>query len=75
MATVVYVPGLFLSAGPAVRAAVASGWLGAAAFGVLTGRYVLPKVGGGRGLTALGMAGLLLEAYLAYRFTHGLWVA
>jgi len=53
MATVVYVPGLYLSAGPVVRAAVASGWLGSAAFGVVTGRYVLPKVGGGRGVTTL----------------------
>jgi Patatin-like phospholipase len=46
MATILYVPGLFLASGPLVQAAVASGWLGTAALGVLTGRYVLPRVGG-----------------------------
>ncbi len=51
LATVVYVPGLFLLAGPALRTAIASGWLGSAVFGVITGRYVLPKTGGSRSLT------------------------
>ncbi len=46
MATILYVPGLFLASGPLVQAAVASGWLGTAALGVLTGRYVLPRVAG-----------------------------
>ena len=40
---ILYLPGLFWSAGAITRAVVASGWLGAAAFGVGTGRYVLPK--------------------------------
>ncbi len=54
MATIVYVPGLFYSAGFAARAAIASGWLGSAAFGVITGRYVLPKVSRSRlGVTAI----------------------
>ncbi|MBV8270062.1 MAG: patatin-like phospholipase family protein [Planctomycetaceae bacterium] len=76
-ATILYVPGLFLAAGPWVRAAVASGWVGSAAVGVLTGRFILPKLGGGRGLTTLlslvslaflvGLAGAvaLLVSFLA----------
>jgi Patatin-like phospholipase len=46
MATILFVPGLFLASGPVVQAVIASGWLGTAALGVLTGRYVLPRVGG-----------------------------
>ena len=38
MATILYVPGLILSVGPTLRAAIASGWIGSAAFGVITGR-------------------------------------
>jgi hypothetical protein len=58
-ATILYVPGLFVSSGPLVQAAVASGWLGSAVIGVFTGRYVLPRVG------ALSAARLTLVASLA----------
>lgn len=49
-ATVLYVPALLLHAGSSVRAAIASGWIGSAVFGVVTGRYVLPRLQEGRGL-------------------------
>jgi hypothetical protein len=53
MGAAIYLPAAFLAGGTAVRVAIASGWLGTSAFGVLTGRYVLPKLqprGGGRTL-------------------------
>ncbi len=53
--TVLYGPALFLCAGPWVRTAIASGWLASAAFGVLTGHYVLPKFGG-KALTLIASA-------------------
>ena len=46
-----YLPAAFLAAGAAARLAIASGWLGSTALGVLTGRFVLPKLqakGGGQ---------------------------
>ena len=39
-----YLPAAFLAAGAAARVAIASGWLGTTALGVLTGRFVLPKL-------------------------------
>ena len=41
-----YVPALFLEANGAVNAVIASGWLGSAAVGVITGKYVRPRLGG-----------------------------
>jgi hypothetical protein len=66
MATVVYVPALWLSAGGLARAAIASGWLSTAAFGVLTGRYVLPRVKGqGLGLVSVTtIASVAAQAFL-----------
>ena len=46
MATILYVPGLLIASGPWVRTAVASGWLGTAVFGVLTGRFIVPRTEG-----------------------------
>lgn len=56
MASILYLPGLFLAAGPLAKTALTTGWLGTTAFGVLTGRYVLPKRqrGSGGGLGSLG---------------------
>jgi len=43
MATILYVPGVVFAAGGVTQVAVAVGWLGAGALGVLVGRYVLPR--------------------------------
>ena len=46
-----YLPAAFLAAGATARLAIASGWLGTTGLGVLTGRFVLPKLqakGGGQ---------------------------
>ena len=46
-----YLPAAFIAAGAAARVAIASGWLGTTGLGVLTGRFVLPKLqakGGGQ---------------------------
>ena len=56
MAAALYLPALFLAGGAAFRLAIASGWLGATALGVVTGRFVLPKLqgrGGGQALARL----------------------
>ena len=42
-ATVLYVPALVVGVGLPLRLAIASGWLGTTALGVVTGKYVLPK--------------------------------
>ncbi|WP_165074396.1 patatin-like phospholipase family protein [Paludisphaera rhizosphaerae] len=54
-ATILYVPGLFLSAGPWLRTAIASGWAGSAAVAVFSGHYILPRLGpiGGNRLTSI----------------------
>jgi hypothetical protein len=39
-----YLPAAYLSAGTYARLAIASGWLGTTAMGVLTGRFVLPRL-------------------------------
>jgi len=49
MATILYLPGVVFAAGGLARAAGAVGWLGAAAFAVLAGRYVPPRREGSRG--------------------------
>jgi hypothetical protein len=49
MATILYLPGLFLAGGAWARIALASGWVGSTALGVLTGRFVLPKLQAQRG--------------------------
>ena len=49
MATILYVPALFLAAPIWIRIAIASGWLGSTALGVLAGRRVGPTPGGGGG--------------------------
>jgi len=75
-----YLPAAFLSAGAYTRVAIASGWLGTTALGVLTGRFVLPKFqakGGGQVLAKvaaiappifliglLGLVGLLASLLL-----------
>jgi len=43
MATILYLPGIVLAAGGMARAAIAVGWLGAAAFGLLADQYVQPR--------------------------------
>jgi len=43
MATILYLPGVVFAAGGMTRAAGAVVWLGAAAFGALMGRYVVPR--------------------------------
>ena len=45
MATVIYVPALFLSLGVPLRVALTSGWLSATAFGVIAGRKGRPEGG------------------------------
>jgi len=44
-----YLPAAFLSAGAYARVAIASGWLGTTALGVLTGRFMVPKLRAKRG--------------------------
>ena len=39
-----YLPAAFLSAGAYARVAITSGWLGTTVLGVLTGRFMLPKL-------------------------------
>ena len=56
MGATLYVPGLFLAGGAMARVAIASGWVGATTLGVVTGRFVLPKLqakGGGQFLAKL----------------------
>jgi hypothetical protein len=55
MGTILYVPALFLYAGVPMRLAMTSGWLGATAIGVLTGRRAGPTPTGGGGSRLLGM--------------------
>ncbi|MFI5457641.1 MAG: hypothetical protein ACHRXM_19535 [Isosphaerales bacterium] len=43
MATILYLPGVVFAGGGLARAAIAAGWLGAAAFGLLAGRYALAR--------------------------------
>ncbi|MFO0953817.1 MAG: hypothetical protein U0835_22210 [Isosphaeraceae bacterium] len=45
-ATVLYVPGVLLASGPWLKTAVASGWVASAVFGVITGRFVVPRTRG-----------------------------
>jgi Patatin-like phospholipase len=44
IASALYLPGAFLAAGAYTRVAVASGWLGTTALGVLSGRFMLPRL-------------------------------
>lgn len=58
-AIIYYGPGLIYAGGSAIRAAIATGWLGTAGLAVLTGRYVLPNLkgrAGGLSLTWLASA-------------------
>ncbi len=60
-----YLPAAFLGAGPAARVAIASGWLGTTALGVLTGRFVLPKLQAkGGGQVVARVAGLAPPIFL-----------
>ena len=56
MGSTLYLPALFLYGGAWLRVAIASGWVGTTALGIVTGRFVLPKLqagGGGQGLAKL----------------------
>ena len=64
MATILYVPGLLIASGPWVRTAVASGWLGTAVFGVLTGRYIVPKTEGRRAVSLITLASVASSVFL-----------
>ncbi len=64
MATILYVPGLLIASGPWVRTAVASGWLGTAVFGVLTGRYIVPKTEGRRAVSLTTLASVASSVFL-----------
>jgi hypothetical protein len=79
LATVVYVPAVFLWAGIPVRVAVTSGWLVSTAFAVVSGRYALPKfAAGGNSLATIAaflppifLAGLIgAVSLLAAYFVH-----
>ncbi|WP_165233862.1 patatin-like phospholipase family protein [Aquisphaera insulae] len=56
MGSTLYLPGLFLYAGARARTAMASGWILSTALGVLTGKFVLPRLqagGSGKALATL----------------------
>jgi uncharacterized protein YodC (DUF2158 family) len=62
---ILYVPGLFLSSGPIIRTLIASGWIGSAVVGVLTGRFALPKTGGDPAIRITQAASVASIVFLA----------
>jgi len=64
MAAILYLPGVIFAAGGMARAAIAAGWLGAAALGVLMGRYVLLRRDGGRGGWLTRLASVAAQVFL-----------
>ncbi|QEH38596.1 hypothetical protein OJF2_72000 [Aquisphaera giovannonii] len=59
MGSTLYLPGLFLAAGGWARTAMASGWILSTAMGVLTGKFVLPRLrAGGSADTVASLASL-----------------
>jgi Patatin-like phospholipase len=64
MATIIYLPGLLLESGPAIRALIASGWLATAVVGVFTGRYALPKAEGDAALRLTQLGSIAAQAFL-----------
>lgn len=64
MAVILYVPGLMLASGPWLKMAVASGWLGSAAFGVLTGRFILPRTRGRMAMSLTTLASIASGIFL-----------
>lgn len=64
MASVIYVPGVLFASGGWLRTAVASGWLGTAAFGVLTGRYVAPRTNANRTWSLTTLASVASMVFL-----------
>ena len=70
LGTIVYVPAAFLAAEIPLRVVLTSGWLGAAVFGVLLGRYAAPRPasGGSGGGNTLA----LIAAFMPPIFLVGL---
>jgi hypothetical protein len=65
MASILYLPALFLAAGPAARAAIASGWLAATATGVLSAKTAPRGPGATKGLSLATIAELAPPIFLA----------
>jgi hypothetical protein len=56
MGVIIYVPGLYVSAGPWIRLALTSGWVGGTAAAVLSGRLAGPTPSAGRGRASQTLA-------------------
>ena len=64
MATIIYLPAVFLGAGPIFRSLIATGWVATAAAGVLSGRFVTPKTQGDAALRLTQLASIAAQVFL-----------